>query len=92
MRNCNVFVHVGQSLELKGEIDEARNTEHMTSTCAFRFTFHTSRLGAHVYVDNSRVFSIILVLVALHTLFTSPSLVNYVNVPLNWENKEFSTV
>lgn len=87
MRNSRSAVHFGQSLELKGEIDEALNTKHMTSTRPFRFPFHTSRLRAHAYIDNSRVCSIILVLVALHTLFTSAFLVNYVTVPLNWENK-----
>ena len=79
MRNSRVAVHFGQSLELKGEIDEASNTEH---TRAFCFTFHTSRLRANVYIGNSRVCSIILVLVALQTLFTTPFMVSY-NVSLN---------
>ena len=90
MRNSRVSVHFGQSLELKGETDEAppeHSTEQMTSTRVCSFTFHTSRSRAHAYIDNSQVCPLILVLVALHMLFTSPFLVNYVNVPLNWENK-----
>ena len=45
MRNSRVAVLFGQSLELKGETDEAPNTEHMTaSTHAFHFTFKSARL------------------------------------------------
>lgn len=83
MQNSRVAVGFVQSLELKGEIDEAAwNRECMKSTRASHFTFHASRFKTSIYIENSRVVSIILVLVALHKLFTSPVLVNYVIVPL----------
>ena len=47
-----------QSLELKGEIDEAWNSGHTKWTRPFRFAFHASRLRTQVYIDNLRVFSL----------------------------------
>lgn len=73
-----------QSLELKGEPMKS-GRERTKSSRAFRFAFQAARLRTHFYIDNLSVtfsgFS------CLHTIFTSPFLVNYINFPLNWENK-----
>lgn len=59
--------------------------ERTKSSRAFASRLKAARLRTHVYIDNLSVtfsgFS------CLHTIFTSPFLVNYINFPLNWENK-----